>query len=187
MKKLSRRELRDLIAESLEASVKSTDILFLKDKKWHPYTGNTDYVAFDDIKDIREPLVSGFTPKQSLDRFRNKFTLQTLDRYVFGSIGTHRYDDSSQIGLKKHPETGKLMFPPEWTLAAHTLIEKTNSIKQQIEKAIDSDSWESVAINVARKNGFNPGSSDQTRMQGVKKMAEVMKRVKSIEKLEGLA
>ena len=70
---------------------------------------------------------------------------------------------------------------------SYYLFEKTNSIKQQIEKAIDSDNWESVAINVARKNGFNPGSSDQTRMQGVKKIAEVMKRVKSIEKLEGLA
>jgi hypothetical protein len=183
--KITRKELRAIIAESLESPVKSTDILFLKDKQWHPYTPRTDYVAFDDIKDIRDPLVSGFTPKESLDRFRNDFSLFTLDQYVFGSIGTHRYDNS-RMGLKKHPETGKFMFPPEWTLAAHALIEKSNSIKSQIEKAIDESDWKSAAINIARKNGFNPGSSEKTLMQGVIKMKDVIQRIGKLEKLEGL-
>ena len=183
--KITRRQLQELILESSDDTGRDDEPLLghLVDMAWLPYGLDSSMVYMDveDVERLSELPALGFSPSEALSRFRNRFNLKTLDTYVFGDIGQHRYSNTGPMGFERHP-TGKLMFPPAWTLAAHALILKSKVLREKFEQALIDEDRQSL-IDIAIENGFGRGRGDR-ELEGAARMMDVLDRAATLEDLD---
>lgn len=182
--KITRRKLRELVLETSEES-DSGLLDELVGLEWLPYGsgGNLAYIAFQDARDLDRLPALGITPQEALSRFQNRFNIKTLNTYVFGDIGQHRYSDRGPMGLERHP-TGRLMFPPAWTLAAHALIQRSQVLREKFEDALVNEDREGL-IDIAIESGFGRGRGDE-ELKGAARLMDVLDDVSSLEEIGGL-
>jgi len=148
--KITRRQIRQLIREVIDDSDYTMPVS--DDMRWHPYR-NYAYLDIDDVSRLRVIPPEEITQAEAAIRFNDRWNIMTLQRYVFGDVGQHGYTDESFTGLETHPELNKGMLPPSWTIAAQSLMSKTDNIKDEFYDKARADDREGV-MQLAAASGY---------------------------------
>jgi len=169
--KITRRQIRQLIREVIDDS----DYTMPVSLRWHPYRDYA-YLDISDISRLRVIPPEEITQAEAAIRFNDdQWSIMTLQRYVFGDVGQHGYTHDSYTGLETHPELNKEMLPPSWTIAAQSLMSKTDDIKDEFYDKARADDREGV-MQLAAAGGYSKSLRGAADLKQIIDSMELFKR-----------
>jgi hypothetical protein len=175
-------EHEDIVSDTAEP-----EFIMPIDLYWVDYGTRFVHLTIDEVMEIEGDLpVYPATAAERRSEFESdKWRLRELYIYVFGNMGQHGYSNNSATPFETHPDKGKLMLPPSWTLAMSTLINKTDVAKFKINNYVDIVDGEPIIndeealIDAAGSYGYLGDRGDE--FKGVRELQAHINRMENID------